>query len=360
MVTATHLPDLTTTTIINACDGNDVTYNGMTLIAGSITEFSMTSPEGCTYIETVDVVPFPTSSVNLNLEICSGETAMFDGQELGIGSQTEFPYLNQFGCDSIVMVNVSAFPEIQFEIQTDIPCWNGSDGVITIMNTSGTGPLEFSLDGNTFQDAPIFEDLSSQNYMVHVKDGNGCELEEPVTLNAIPPLQMEVLASLLPCDGGSANLQAQVLSGNSTNVTYEWSDGNTEPITSVSDAGLYFVSATNECETIVEEVNVSYEKQGRTSYIYVPNAFSPNGDGYNDLFKVFPSNEVLIESFDFYVFDRWGNHLYETHSVDEGWNGRFDNKMLDPNVYVYYIRANITTCGRTFEIFRKGDVTIMK
>ena len=359
-VTAIELPDLTTTTLLNACDGNDVIYNGMTLIAGSQTDFPMVSPDGCDYIETVEVVPFPTNSANLELEVCSGEIAMFDGQELTIGSLTEFSYLNQFGCDSIVMVNVIAFPDIQFDVQTDIPCWNASDGAITIMNTSGTGPLEFSLDGTAYQAAPIFEDLTSNNYMLYVKDANGCEMEEPVTLNAIPPLQVEVLASLLPCDGGNANLQTQILSGNASNVTYVWSDGSTDPEISVADAGLYFVSATNECETITEEVNVSYEDQERTSYVYIPNAFSPNGDGYNDILRVLPSNEIVVEAIDFYIFDRWGNHLYETHNVDEGWNGKLNNKALDPNVYVYYMRADITTCGRTFEIFRKGDVTIMK
>ena len=360
MVSVTELPDYNDFVSLSACGGNDVVYNGTTLAAGSLTEFPMTSPEGCAYLITVEVVPLPASTTNINLEICTDEIAIYAGEELPVGSQAEFIFIDQAGCDSTVVVNVIAFPEIQFDLQTAEACWNSNDGAISILNPQGNGPFEYSLDGNTFQAEPIFENLFPMTYNIFVQDANGCMVEEEMSIVSIPQLQAEVLTPPLPCDGGKVNLQVQLLSGNFSNLAYEWSDGSTDSELVVDSAGTYQLTLSNDCESITQTFAVNYENNTNESPIYIPNAFSPNGDGYNDVFKVFPSSEVSIESFDYYIFDRWGNHLYDTHNVDEGWDGRINGKMFNPGVYVYYIRAEIMSCGRRVEFFKKGDVTITR
>ena len=360
IVSVTELPDNNTFTSITACDGNDVTYNGTTIPAGTTIEFIMTSPEGCEFTETVEVVPFPTSSEVLNIEVCFGEMANYNGQQLAAGTETEFTFTNQDGCDSIVQVNVLAAPEIQFTAQTNEPCWNANDGTITIPSPTGSSPFQYSLDGNNFQTEPLFENLFPTSYTIYVQDANGCKREEVVELTAAPQLEMSLVAPILPCDGSNILLEPQFLAGDISNLTYSWSDGSTESQMSVNEANTYILSVTNDCETITQEVKVSYENDGRDAYFYIPNAFSPNGDGMNDIFQVYPSPDIVVESFDFYIFDRWGNHLYDTHKVDGGWNGIMNEKEFNPGVYVYYVRANIVSCGRAFEVFRKGDVTIMR
>ncbi|MEM6963920.1 MAG: PKD domain-containing protein [Bacteroidota bacterium] len=355
-VTVTQLQNYNFTTSLAACDGNDVTYNGTTLTAGSTTQFPLVSPEGCNYFETVEVIPFPTNDTNIELEICAGEPVIYNGQQVNLGV-TEFTFTNQFGCDSTVFVNATQLPEIQFDIQTNEPCWNSSDGILTLVNTSGAG-LEFSLDGSNYQASPTFENLFPMSYAVTARDANGCEVEETVNLSASPQLSVQMATPLLPCDGSGVTLAPQVVSGGNADLTYLWSDGSAGSQLEVTTDGIYLVAISNACETITTEVNVTYEDETHGNYLYIPNAFSPNGDGYNDKFRAFPTPDIDVLTYDFYVFDRWGNHIYEAHSVDEGWDGRFNNKTFNTGVYVYYIRANIASCGRTFEIFKKGDVTI--
>ena len=360
IVTITELPNNAFTTELNACDGNDVVYNGVAYPAGSTTQVPLVSPQGCSYFETVEVVPFPTSSTNIDLEVCVGEMGEYNGQQLAAGSQTEFTFPNQFGCDSIVVVSVIAFPEIEFDMQTNEPCWNSNDGTITITTNSGTAPFEYSVNGINFQPDPFFENLVPMNYDVIVADANGCEVEQAIFLESIPKLAMNLPTPLLPCDGSGVILQPQILSAINSNITYIWSDGSTDPTLSATDEGIYVLAVTNECETITEEVNVSYENDGIDDYMYIPNAFSPDGDGSNDIFKIYPSPDIEVLTFDFYIFDRWGNHLYDTNNVEEGWDGWMNGKEFNTGVYVYYIRADIMSCGRRFEVFKKGDVTITK
>jgi len=358
-VTITELPNNSSYIDLSSCDGNDVIYNGISYPLG-LTETPMTTPEGCNYIDSVEVIPFPTNSTVLNFDICPDETVEYESEEYGPGTQLDFTYTGQNGCDSIVTLIVDGFPQIQFDLQSEEPCWNGNEGTITIENPTGTAPFTYSLDGNNFQATPLFENLFAMDYMVYVQDGNGCVQEQPLALQGDPQLQINLPALLLPCDGSDIVLEPQVLAGDASNLTYLWSDGSTEPQLIINEEGIYAVGVTNECETIVQEVQISYADDDISSYLYIPNAFSPNGDGHNDKFKVYPSPNVRIESFDFYVFDRWGNHLYDTHDTSEGWDGTLESTEFNPGVYVYYIRIKVNSCGRTLDLFKKGDVTIIK
>lgn len=71
--------------------------------------------------------------------------------------------------------------------------------------------------------------------------------------------------------------------------------------------------------------------------VYIPNAFSPNGDGINDEFKV-ETGDVLLYEFNLKVFNRWGTLMFETDDYSRGWNGRFKNEVLQPDVFVYSVQ----------------------
>lgn len=71
--------------------------------------------------------------------------------------------------------------------------------------------------------------------------------------------------------------------------------------------------------------------------VYIPNVFSPNGDGVNDIFKV-ETGDIILEDFTLRVFNRWGTLLYETDDFTKGWDGKFQNEYLAPDVFVYSIQ----------------------
>lgn len=89
-------------------------------------------------------------------------------------------------------------------------------------------------------------------------------------------------------------------------------------------------------------------------FIYIPNAFSPNGDGENDILYV---RGQLIEGMLFRIFDRWGEMVFESTDRNYGWDGTFRGKALDPDVYDYYLKA---ICIDGEESIIKGNITLLK
>jgi gliding motility-associated-like protein len=88
--------------------------------------------------------------------------------------------------------------------------------------------------------------------------------------------------------------------------------------------------------------------------LYIPNAFSPNGDGYNDNFNVVGD---YIFDFEMRIFDRWGNLVYHSTNVKNGWNGSMKGTSAIEDVYVYLINAT-DYYNKTYSY--KGTVTLIK
>jgi gliding motility-associated-like protein len=71
--------------------------------------------------------------------------------------------------------------------------------------------------------------------------------------------------------------------------------------------------------------------------VYIPNAFTPNGDGKNDKFMPYASGDYANANFTMRIFDRWGNKLLFTGDINEGWNGYFKGELCERDVYVYQV-----------------------
>jgi gliding motility-associated-like protein len=113
----------------------------------------------------------------------------------------------------------------------------------------------------------------------------------------------------------------------------------TYTVTMTSDSGC------NATEPITINVNCS---------IFVPEAFSPNGDGQNDVLYV---RGDCIKTMDFIVFDRWGNKVFETNDKDNGWDGNSKGQAMNTGEYVYSLTATKYD-GTTIE--KKGNVVLVR
>jgi len=89
-------------------------------------------------------------------------------------------------------------------------------------------------------------------------------------------------------------------------------------------------------------------------FIYVPNSFTPNGDGLNDNFGI--SGEA-IQSFSMRIFNRWGDMIFETSSVTDKWDGTFKGQKAPTGNYVYKIFASGLT-GK--KVAREGNLTLIQ
>ena len=103
-----------------------------------------------------------------------------------------------------------------------------------------------------------------------------------------------------------------------------------------SSSGLYavklFVIDNNGCfDSIVKEILVI-----EPELFYIPNSFSPNGDGLNDVFYS-KTSEKFLQDYRLIIFNKWGELLFETHDISASWNGKYKGTLLKEDIYVYKI-----------------------
>ncbi len=140
---------------------------------------------------------------------------------------------------------------------------------------------------------------------------------------------------------------------------YFWNDATREPTRFVKESGLYWVQAVNECGSIKDSINIVFHNCYQQ---FVPNVFSPNGDGANDVLQIYPSFDVAkINKFE--IFDRWGNRVFSARDFNPdaaanfAWNGAFGGRILSPDVFVYYLEIET----KTKEVLtQKGDITLIR
>jgi gliding motility-associated-like protein len=113
-----------------------------------------------------------------------------------------------------------------------------------------------------------------------------------------------------------------------------------------------FTNGNNIIEQTSDPITVTLS----TSKLEMPNAFSPNGDGINDIYKAKNGYQSIIE-FHAYIFNRWGQKLYEWNDINDGWNGKFKGKDVKDGVYFVLVRATGAD-GKKYNI--KRDVNLLR
>jgi gliding motility-associated-like protein len=130
-----------------------------------------------------------------------------------------------------------------------------------------------------------------------------------------------------------------------------WSDGTGGETLQVITGGEYIVTGINKCGQTHDTILI---KQIFCD-IWVPNAFTPNGDGVNDELRVL-GNTGRLEQFHFYVYNRWGQLVFETTDRSQGWDGRQQGVEAPVGAYVYMLEYKLH--GQS--ILGKGNVTLLR
>jgi gliding motility-associated-like protein len=90
--------------------------------------------------------------------------------------------------------------------------------------------------------------------------------------------------------------------------------------------------------------------------IDVPTGFTPNNDGLNDYFQ--PHNAFKADNYDFRVYNRWGQLVFQSRNWQEKWDGRFGGALQNPGVFVWMLSYKNRDTGK--DVFRKGTVTLIR
>lgn len=273
---------------------------------------------------------------------------------------------NNNGCTSLATVTVNENEERPRDfdiIGEDITCFGFNDGFFQVNEIiGGTPPYTFTIDQQTFDNFPSADNLSAGNYPILVTDAIGCTLETSINIVEPPEVVVDLGEDITINLGESAFLLA-----NSNVNQIEWI--TTDSLNCVQNC---FIQEVNPTATTLYEVEVM-DENGCIAVsnvvvnvefnrgVYIPNVFSPNGDGLNDFFRVF-GNSTVLQVQRMLIADRWGEIVYEAENIlleDEQrfWNGIHRGEVMNDDVLVYYVVVEYID-GRTEEF--KGDVTLIR
>lgn len=242
---------------------------------------------------------------------------------------------------------------------TNNHCEAGCSAVV-VSNTSG-GNIPYVYLWSNGETTKDIADVCNGMYSLEVEDANGCKTQSSVEVTNIESFDNFVVtsSSTQVYDGNTITLEATYLDG----FDYTWtpSDYLSKPHYYVTNATVY---ETTTYVVFVTDNKGCYKEDSITVYaeyvqcdkpnIYVPNIFTPNNDGKNDVITV---SGDYIDHINFAIYDRWGEKVFETEDVSQSWNGTFRNEPCQPGVYYY--RLEVYCIGGKVYL-TGGDITLVR
>lgn len=215
---------------------------------------------------------------------------------------------------------------------------------------------------------PSYNYPGTGNYSVtlvaYVTDKPACKDTAKTTVAISDGFNGAFTFTAVPCSENLVEFTGSVQNPPGTTPIWHWSfgDGDTSNVQNPNHHYLnsgsfvitlitYVPNSVNCYDTIqAQTINVITNPE-----IYIPNTFTPNNDGVNDIFKV---RGPAFGVFYFAIYNRWGQLMFETQDPTQGWDGNYNGKPSDPGVFGYYMKAKCSESSD--EIFKKGNVTLVR
>jgi gliding motility-associated-like protein len=277
------------------------------------------------------------------------------------------------GCETTTSIIVSEDMDVPNSVAFQInnpDCFGDNDGNISVTEVfGGMPPYVFSINDQPFSTNAFYTGLTPGVYDISLQDANGCEWD--TTINILEPAEVNINLGIdLQLEmGDSAIVKAQINIPNENIDTIIWSPaslincGDPECL----EIGFSSFYSQNLTATLVDiygctdedDISVFIDRDRR---VFIPNAFSPNGDGNNDLFMIFGDDKHVININKFIVFNRWGEVVYQglnfkPNDPDFGWDGTLRGEVMNPAVFVYLAEIEFLD-GEV--VLYKGDVTLVR
>lgn len=341
--------------------GNCIKVSNLTLGFFPKTSIEFTTDLACPFLFDGKITATPiggTPPYSYAWETGTSTTNLLGGIDVGNYSVT---VTDANACAVVDSVELTAAmrPSVSSEVQ-DASCFGINDGVLTLIADDPS--LQFIFKGSPPSHQTVYDSIWPGGDQYFTVDTFGCEWVSFFFVDAPDKIVLELPNSVEAdmCD----SMQIMVESLTSP-LTYSWSPADDlsctdcpNPVANPFSTTTYYLTVqdSNGC-TASDSIHVLINFEGKA---YIPNAFSPNNDGLNDVFYVL--SRCVTEVRMFRVFDRWGELVFEKSNTPPndplyGWNGKFRGKDMNADVFVYHIVV-VLADGRTQEY--KGDVTLLR
>jgi gliding motility-associated-like protein len=227
-------------------------------------------------------------------------------------------------CPDSITQTIFVKPLPRFTLGPDANICNGGSIPLTV---TANGSVLWQ-DGNTQKQRTI---STAGKYWAVALD-SGCLWSDSINLFIGNTPVVDLPADTLLCKGAVVKLTA-----NWPLSTVQWSTGSRDTFIYVSSEGIYSVTVTNPCGTASDITTIRY--QGEFCDVFIPDAFTPNGDGKNEFFEI--QGRSIVPTL-FIIYDRWGEKVFDSRT-DGGfkWNGMHDGKMCIDGIYTYLFRYEV-------------------
>jgi gliding motility-associated-like protein len=138
-------------------------------------------------------------------------------------------------------------------------------------------------------------------------------------------------------------------------TAYRWQDGSTGERVYADRTGWYWLDAMTGCGPARDSIHVTFKEDGCEKMVFVPSAFSPNGDGLNDVFK--PVLQNTLAQYEFSVYNRWGQRVFTTKDNKRGWDGTINGHQQPAGLFAWVCRYRLNR--KTVQTL-KGTVLLMR
>ncbi|MEO1257186.1 MAG: gliding motility-associated C-terminal domain-containing protein [Bacteroidota bacterium] len=271
-------------------------------------------------------------------------------------------------CEAVSSLDITAPTAVELSLVISNPnCFDANSGSIVAEATGGILPYQYSINGSDYQDNNSFAQLSAGAFEIMVQDADGCEASETVLINAPVPVDVDLGDDLTIDLGDNTTITALVNVPESLLSTITWTGiDSVECPTCLSQPVAPVITTTYSI--FVESLDGCSDEDALTLFVdrqrqvYIPNAFSPNGDGTNERFYPFAKSDAVLNIKSFMIFSRWGETVFQATDIqpnipDLGWDGTHRGEPMNPAVFVWFAEIEFVD-GQT--VLFEGEVILIR
>lgn len=217
------------------------------------------------------------------------------------------------------------------------------DKLTGVLLNAGPGATSYNWnDGSNNQTLPV---STPGTYWVKVSNG-GCEGADTIVIS-------DNFNFSSPQNYSLCNLNELIIDAGAKGNEYLWSTGEKTKTINIFNAGIYTVTVTKG--NCINSNTITVEGSFENFSLFIPNSFTPNGDNLNDTFL---AQGYDIENFNMKIFNRWGELIFESDKIENGWDGNYNNNPVQNDLYVCIIKYK-TSCNDS-SITKKSFVVVLK